>query len=180
MAHVQVTTVSHDIIQFTWAVTMHPSARMYSQHKQIQELNWKLASSWCQTNHCPVQIRWYLHDMNCMFILVQAYIYIYTHTHLDAYYLDSCSTLHRCTILSLLLTSLLSPDHVEINCAFWMTKQWVPKRPIQRRKTVWTMAVPSHLTVILCVALVGPLAVVVLALTVVLCALLCRRAWVVL
>lgn len=38
------------------------------------------------------------------------------------------------------------------------------------------MAVASHLTVILSVALVGPLAVVVLALAVILCALLCRRA----
>ena len=33
------------------------------------------------------------HDANYMFILVQAYIIM--HTHLDAYYLDSCSTLHR-------------------------------------------------------------------------------------
>ena len=82
-------------------------------------------------------------------------------------------------VLYLLLTSLLSQDHVKIDCALWMTKQWVPKRPIQRRKTVCRMAVASQLTVILSVALVGPLAVVVLTLIVVLCALLCRRGWVV-
>ena len=107
------------------------------------------------------------------------HIYMYTHTSRLLICKQFTPTVRVSQMYYLLLTSLLSQDHVKINCALWMTKQWVPKRPIQRRKTVCRMAVVSHLTVILLVALVGPLAVVVLALAVVLCALLCRRAWVV-